>query len=185
MILDLHCETFDGWIRTGALRHGPALHHAIELEAEVEVKMRRCVLLDDEPQRTRRRGRPVTRRLRGLREIPLLSVFGELLAGARGTPDTRRHGTRLRCLALARARLWLGSRRPLARCLLRRALLETGAQPRHEIEHAGIRLVGFRLLELDLFPLHLRLDDLHQVRAIVVRVLTRIERLSEVLDELL
>ena len=50
VILDLHREPLDGRIVARALGHGPALHHAVELEAEVEVEMTRRVLLDDEDE---------------------------------------------------------------------------------------------------------------------------------------
>src|SRR5215211_6028564 len=89
-------------------------------------------------------------------------------------------------LALAR------SRRPRLRrrCALRAtslfpiALVETRLQPRHKIEDSAVDLFH-GLLELGFFPAHLRLDHLHQVSAVVVGVTGRIERLGEILDELL
>ena len=48
MILDFHREATLARIVARAFRHGPALHHAVELETKVEVQATRCVLLDDE-----------------------------------------------------------------------------------------------------------------------------------------
>src|SRR5215211_7883547 len=89
-------------------------------------------------------------------------------------------------LALARSRRPLRCRRGAlaATGLFSVALLETSFQAGHEIEDSAVDLFH-RLLELWLFPAHLRLDHLHQVGAVVVAVTGRIERLSEILDELL
>src|SRR5687767_4525910 len=72
----------------------------------------------------------------------------------------RRLGMRCRNLALRAD----GS---LAVAALLEAFLETG----HEVDHLRVRRLAVRLLEGDLLSLHLRADDLHQVRAIFVGVL--------------
>ena len=64
---------------------------------------------------------------------------------------------------------------------LRAGLLEARLQSRHEIEHPGAFL-PLGLGDLDLLAFHFRANDLHQVRAIVVRVLLRLERFGEVGD---
>jgi hypothetical protein len=50
MILDLHRKTFYGWIETRAFGNSPTFHHPIELEAQIEVQVTRCVFLDDEAE---------------------------------------------------------------------------------------------------------------------------------------
>src|SRR4029077_19030326 len=47
VILDLHREPLDRRVEARPLRPSPALHHAIELEPQVEVQVARGVLLDD------------------------------------------------------------------------------------------------------------------------------------------
>src|SRR5229473_577420 len=69
--------------------------------------------------------------------------------------------------------------------LLSAAFLEARAQARHEIEHSAIAGFSFRLLQLGLLPLHLRLDDSHQIRPIFVGVASGVERLGQIPDELL
>src|SRR5690349_19745452 len=46
MVLDFDRESLVGWIAAGPLGHRPALEHAVQLEAEVVVEVRRGVLLD-------------------------------------------------------------------------------------------------------------------------------------------
>src|SRR6185503_3485085 len=103
MILDLHRQTLDRRIGTWPLGHRPALHHAVELQPQVEVQMTRRVLLDDEVQLLRLRG--LVRSsfgFGGLLEIALAAVLGELLARgrrvrfARGLRCTTRGGLLLR-----------------------------------------------------------------------------------------
>src|SRR5215212_1622584 len=52
MVLDFHRQSAHARIVARALRHRPALHHAVELQTKIEVKMTRGVLLNDEAQRT-------------------------------------------------------------------------------------------------------------------------------------
>src|ERR1700741_4375318 len=47
MILNLHRQPLFAWYKTGASRHGPAFHHAVELKAKIIVQAPRRVLLDD------------------------------------------------------------------------------------------------------------------------------------------
>src|SRR3954462_8012487 len=82
----------------------------------------------------------------------------------------------------------LTTRRALAPGLCARGALlshlQTLLQPRHQIHH--VRALRFlRLGDLDLLSLHLRTDDLHQIRAIVIRVLRWVERLRQIPDQLL
>jgi hypothetical protein len=84
MILDLHREPLDGRIGHGTLGHRPRLEHAVELEAEVVVEVRRGVLLHDE--RERFVGGAVTRaagRLRSAGEVPHAAILLESHAGTR------------------------------------------------------------------------------------------------------
>src|SRR5712671_3818845 len=50
VIFDLHCQTLHRRIEAGALGHGPALHHSIELEPQIEMEITGRMLLDDEPK---------------------------------------------------------------------------------------------------------------------------------------
>jgi hypothetical protein len=100
MILDLHRKTFDGRIEARAFWNSPTFHDPVELEAQVEMQVTRCVFLDDEPETTARRrrwsfiagglGRPF--------EIALFSVFAKLGASAwsRAPSSARGHGCWLR-----------------------------------------------------------------------------------------
>src|SRR5262249_28384224 len=65
-----------------------------------------------------------------------------------------------------------------------RALREALLQPRDEIDDRR-RLALFRLDDGDLLSLQLRVNDLHQILAILVDVFRRIERAREMTDELL
>src|SRR5690242_11356943 len=76
----------------------------------------------------------------------------------------------------------LGARLRLRVPLL--AHLEALLQASHEI-HDLRALRFFRLRHLDLLSFHLRANDLHQVGAIIVGVLRRIERLRQIAHELL
>src|SRR5437868_4312705 len=77
VILDLHRESLHFWIEARTLWHCPALHHSIELEPQVEVKIPCCVFLDHEAQAACASAR--TRLLSGwllrAREIALLLVL--------------------------------------------------------------------------------------------------------------
>src|SRR6478672_3712605 len=65
----------------------------------------------------------------------------------------------------------------------RSGLLETRLQTRHEVEHlCALRL--FRLGRFDLLSLHLRANDLHQARAVIVGVFLWLKGLGEIGDEL-
>src|SRR6185436_834280 len=85
MILHLHRQAFDTWIGARALRHRPAFHHAIELEAQIVVQVTGGVLLDDEVERFRLGlgfrafWLLVARGFRGFAEVPLSAVLSELL----------------------------------------------------------------------------------------------------------
>ena len=50
VVLDLHRQPLDRRVEARPLGHGPALHHAVELEPEIEVQVTGGVLLDDEGQ---------------------------------------------------------------------------------------------------------------------------------------
>src|ERR1051326_5240325 len=88
MIFDFHGQPPHRWVIARSFRHGPALHHAVELQTEIEMQMTRGVLLHDELQlrlllRSRalllsRRCEEIARWLLGLREIALPPVFAEL-----------------------------------------------------------------------------------------------------------
>ena len=81
VILDFHREPSLRRVERRALRDGPALHHAVELEAKVVMELTRGVLLDHEPQRStagaRRRPSHITRRLRRSREVALRLILAE------------------------------------------------------------------------------------------------------------
>src|SRR5690606_15919536 len=47
MVLDFHRQALDGRIDARALRHGPALHDAVQLQPEIVVQPAGVVLLDD------------------------------------------------------------------------------------------------------------------------------------------
>src|SRR3954469_25125393 len=150
------------------------------------------VLLDHEAQRARssRRRCTLARRLAGASEVTLAPILGELRARTRlgAFFGFYCHAGVLSCLRL------------LLRCgfpassdgfslgtnsaFLSGALLEAGAETRHEIQYAAVGGLRFGLLELGLLPLHLRLDDPHQVGAVLVGVATWVERLGQIRDEL-
>ena len=100
MILDFHGEPPHRRVVARPLRHGPALHHAVELEAEIEVQMARRVLLHDEAQAAlRARRASASRRFLGFREVALALVLGERRPLGRGALRRaafgfRRHGQR-------------------------------------------------------------------------------------------
>ena len=87
MIFDLHRKSFHGGIETRAFGHGPTLHDSVELETEIEVKMRGCVFLDNETQPAGARGRGdfLSRWLTRSREVAFLPILSEL--GASPRPD--------------------------------------------------------------------------------------------------
>src|SRR5512146_550686 len=148
--------------------------------------MRCSVFLDNEAKTTSRGSFLLSRWLGRLREIALASILCELAARALRTARSRCHSQRrLCCLSLARATRsrWCGAFR--ASGFLRCSLLEARAKLRHEIEHACVGRLFLGLLELRLFALHLRPDHLHEIRAIVVGVAARVERLSKIVNELL
>src|SRR5213075_3157049 len=84
MILDLHGEALDRWVEARTFGNGPALHHSIELEPEIEMEMTGRVLLNHEAQSTYTSGGGLlfSRRLASTREVALFSVLGELRARA-------------------------------------------------------------------------------------------------------
>src|SRR6185436_5582523 len=78
-------QPLDRRIRRRAFGDRPALHHAVELQPQVEVQACRRVFLDDEVELPGGPGalfRGAAFRLSRLPEITFLPVFGELLAGA-------------------------------------------------------------------------------------------------------
>ncbi len=80
VVLDVHRHPALGRIQGRAARHGPAHEDAVDLQAEVVVKARRPMALDDEPAtHPRRRGRPGRpgRRFGRLAEVPFAAVFLE------------------------------------------------------------------------------------------------------------
>ena len=50
MVFDLHRQALVGGIEIRAFGHGPALEHAVQLQAEVVMEVRGIVLLDDKRQ---------------------------------------------------------------------------------------------------------------------------------------
>jgi hypothetical protein len=48
MIFHLHRQAFHRRVETRALWNGPAFHHPVQLEAEIEMKVAGSVFLDDE-----------------------------------------------------------------------------------------------------------------------------------------
>src|SRR5690606_22510831 len=102
MILDLHRKSLHRGVAARSLWHRPALHDAVELEAQVEMQTRCRVLLDHEPEvstRTRRTLRGCLRcriaRLRCYGKVALAAILRELPArtGVRRLRTFRR-GTR-------------------------------------------------------------------------------------------
>ena len=88
MVLDMDGEPALGRVQARALRHRPALQHAVQLEAEVVVQASRCMLLHHEaetlggpPSRSRRTGLLATG-LGRAREVPLGAVAREPAPGA-------------------------------------------------------------------------------------------------------
>ncbi len=79
VVLDVDGHAPDLRIERRALGHGPANEHAGDLEAEVVVQASRAMSLDDEPAAAAAglRVRGARRRLRGLREVALATVFLE------------------------------------------------------------------------------------------------------------
>ncbi|MHC2538449.1 hypothetical protein ACVJMY_008018 [Bradyrhizobium diazoefficiens] len=77
MVLDLDRQPLVVRIERGALRHRPGLEHAVELEAEIVVQPAGVMLLDHEASLFRRGYRGLAGGLRGLLEVPLLSIGGE------------------------------------------------------------------------------------------------------------
>src|SRR6476620_4724154 len=154
--------------------------------------MTRGVLLDDEAKSdgAGRCRRALTRRLASAAEVSFAAILGELSAGARlrasASPDC--HAAGLGGLRLLLRGLAAGGHRFSLRAhgaLLSGAFLEAGPKPRHQIEHAAVWSLFIRLLELWLLALHLRLDDAHQIGAILVGIAARIDRLGEIGHQLL
>ena len=77
VVFDLHRQPPNGRIEARALRYGPRLHHAVELQAEVVVEVARRVLLDDEVQGPAARLRDLAGRFGGAGEVTLRVVLGE------------------------------------------------------------------------------------------------------------
>jgi len=87
VILGVHGKALLSGNETWALGHGPALHHAVELEPEIIMQASCRMLLDDEPVSlaTRR----VAARLRRHTEFPLPAID---LKSHRGSPLVRENG---------------------------------------------------------------------------------------------
>ena len=82
MILDVHRQALVIGRQARTPGHGPALQHAIELEAQVVMQPARSVLLDDEQMPTL--AGEFAARLRGAREVALLCILAQ---------SRRRHGS--------------------------------------------------------------------------------------------
>src|SRR5687767_10560467 len=83
MILHLHREPLHGGIRGRSLRYRPTLHHAVQLEPEIEMQAAGGVLLNHKIQLLH--GLLLLRpafRFRGLLEIAFATVLGQLFARA-------------------------------------------------------------------------------------------------------
>jgi hypothetical protein len=132
----LHRQPFVARIKARSLGHCPAFHHAVELEAQVEVETASGVLLDHETQRALPRYDPTACRFAGLREIAFAAVFGELRAGARR--GFRDYLSLRSCLCLTR----FGAREC---CLLPECHLMSVVVPN---EHAGDDLPQERVSSL-------------------------------------
>src|SRR5665647_404319 len=82
VILNVQCEAADGRVHAGALRHRPALEHAVHLQAQVPVQLAGGVLVDHEDTAQSALARaappPGALRLGGLLEVALLAVCREL-----------------------------------------------------------------------------------------------------------
>src|SRR5215813_14229799 len=74
MVLGLHREALVRRVEARALRHGPALQHALELEPEVVVQPRGGVALDVVAQPFPRPGPRLAARLRRDREVAHLAI---------------------------------------------------------------------------------------------------------------
>src|SRR5262249_55577947 len=106
MILHLHREPLDRRIHAGTFGHGPALHHAVDLEPEIEMQMTRVMLLNDIRESPLSSGSSPLR-LRGFREVALAPILGQLLRRS-ATRAFRRHGSHL-CLGPSRLGRPMGS----------------------------------------------------------------------------
>ena len=86
VIFDLYCQPFDARIETGPFRQGPALQHAIHLQAEIVMQPPRCMLLNDEAQSRMPAliRRYFAARFRGPGEVTFAAIFVEAHYGARG-----------------------------------------------------------------------------------------------------
>src|SRR5207247_9118148 len=86
VILDLHCEALDRRIQARAFGYGPAFHHSVKLQAQIEVEIARGVLLYDETQTSWPRGSRCrfARWLASPPEITLPTILGELRARLHG-----------------------------------------------------------------------------------------------------
>src|SRR5207342_2846563 len=85
MVFDFHGEASYGRVVARSLRHGPALHHAVQFETKIEVERTRGVLLHDETKPSflgACRALASARWLGGFREVTLASVFGERRLGS-------------------------------------------------------------------------------------------------------
>ena len=78
MILDFHREPLVVRIERGPAGDRPGFEHAVEFEPEIVVQPGRGVLLDHEATPLRGRDLDFARRLRGLLEVPLLPIDGEV-----------------------------------------------------------------------------------------------------------
>ncbi|MNO66020.1 hypothetical protein D3C76_567990 [compost metagenome] len=75
VILHLDGKTFHRRIEAGSLGHGPALEHAVQLQAEVIVQVAGVMLLDDERQAAALPSRRLAARLRSAAEVALAGIF--------------------------------------------------------------------------------------------------------------
>ena len=78
MVFDFHREPLVVRIERGPAGDRPGLEHAVEFEPEIVVQPGRGMLLDHEATPLRGRDFRLARRLRGLLEVPLLSINGEV-----------------------------------------------------------------------------------------------------------
>ena len=81
MVFHFHRQPLVARIERGPPGDRPGFEDAIELEPEIVMQARRIMLLDHETPLLRRLDRHIAARLRGLFEIPLLAVGGEVSQG--------------------------------------------------------------------------------------------------------
>src|SRR5690606_8173066 len=102
MVLGAHREPLLCGIETGPSRHGPALEHAVMLQAEVEMGAPCRVFLDDEAVALL--ARTFRTRLGRLGEVPFRLVRGKGVVASRAHHLLSRFPLRGSCGLLCRAR---------------------------------------------------------------------------------